>query len=152
MLDGDLDNQVPLEETRKVATLFPDSTFVTITGPGHLTVAGAGVVFKVDKSGNETVLYTFTGGADGAYPLWVVLAHDPAGNLYGTTANGGASNAGVVFKVDKSGNETVLHSFTGGIDGGNPYVGLVRDSVGKLYGTTAFGGQTNAGVVFEIKP
>ena len=100
MLDGDLDNQVPLEETRKVATLFPDSTFVTITGPGHLTVAGAGVVLKVDKSGNETVLYAFTGGADG----------------------------------------------------GVPYAGLVRDSVGKLYGTTAFGGQTNAGVVFAINP
>jgi uncharacterized repeat protein (TIGR03803 family) len=135
-----------------VGGLIRDSagnSYGTTNGGG---ASGAGVVFKVDKSGNETVLYTFTGGADGAYPLWVVLAHDPAGNLYGTTANGGASNAGVVFKVDKSGNETVLHSFTGGIDGGNPYVGLVRDSVGKLYGTTAFGGQTNAGVVFAINP
>jgi uncharacterized repeat protein (TIGR03803 family) len=51
-------------------------------------------------SGNETVLYSFTGGADGGYPLWVVLARDSAGNLYGTTGGGGASNAGVVFKVD----------------------------------------------------
>jgi uncharacterized repeat protein (TIGR03803 family) len=115
--------------------------------------SGAGVVFKVDTSGNETVLYSFTGGADGATPLWVVLARDSAGNLYGTTsAGGGASNAGVVFKVDTSGNETVLYSFTGGTDGGNPYVGVIFGPTGKLYGTTAFGGQTNAGVVFEIKP
>jgi uncharacterized repeat protein (TIGR03803 family) len=58
---------------------------------------------------------------------------------------------GVVFKVDKSGNETVLHSFTGGPDGGQPYTGVILGPDGNLYGTTAFGGQTNAGVVFEIK-
>jgi uncharacterized repeat protein (TIGR03803 family) len=122
--------------------------YATTNGGG---ASGAGVVFKVDTSGNETALYSFTGGADGAYPYWVVLARDSAGNLYGTTFNGGASNAGVVFKVDTSGNETVLHSFTGGTDGGNPYAGVIRAG-GNLYGTTAFGGQTNAGVVFEIKP
>ena len=114
--------------------------------------SGAGVVFKLDTSGNETVLYSFTGGADGGYPLWVVLARDSARNLYGTTGGGGASGAGVVFKVDKSGDETVLHSFTGGADGGTPYAGVVLGGNGNLYGTTAFGGQTNAGVVFEIKP
>jgi uncharacterized repeat protein (TIGR03803 family) len=105
---------------------------------------------KSTRLGNETVLYSFTGGADGAYPLWVVLARDSAGNLYGTTADGGTSDAGVVLKVDTAGNETVLHSFTGGTDGGNPYVGVIFGPTGKLYGTTAFGGQTNAGVVFEI--
>jgi uncharacterized repeat protein (TIGR03803 family) len=57
-----------------------------------------------------------------------------------------------VFKIDPSGNETVLHSFTGGADGGNPYAGVIFGPAGKLYGTTAFGGQTNAGVVFEIEP
>jgi uncharacterized repeat protein (TIGR03803 family) len=114
--------------------------------------SGAGVVFKLDTSGNETLLYAFTGGADGAYPLWVVLARDSVGNLYGTTENGGTSNAGVVFKVDTSGNETVLHSFTGGPDGGNPEVGVIFGPAGKLYGTAAFGGQTNAGVVFRVKP
>ncbi|MFY9843921.1 MAG: choice-of-anchor tandem repeat GloVer-containing protein, partial [Terriglobales bacterium] len=114
--------------------------------------SGAGVVFKLDTSGNETVLYTFTGGADGAYPYWVVLARDSAGNLYGTTFNGGASNAGVVFKVDTSGNETVLHSFTGGADGGNPYAGVTFGPGGMLYGTTPVGGRTNAGVVFQVEP
>ena len=114
--------------------------------------SGAGVVFKIDTSGNETALYSFTGGADGGFPLWVVLARDSAGDLYGTTAGGGTAGAGVVFKVDASGQETVLHSFTGGSDGGTPFVGVVLGPDGNLYGNTAFGGQTNAGVVFEIKP
>jgi uncharacterized repeat protein (TIGR03803 family) len=113
--------------------------------------SGAGVVFKVDTSGHETVLYTFTGGADGGFPLAGVI-RDSKGNFYGTTNGGGASGAGVVFKVDTSGHETVLHSFTGGADGGNPYTGVILGPKGNLYGTTAFGGQTNAGVVFEIKP
>jgi uncharacterized repeat protein (TIGR03803 family) len=114
--------------------------------------SGAGVVFKIDVSGNETVVYSFTGGADGAYPQWVQLARDSAGNLYGTTAGGGASNVGVVFKVDTSGNETVLHAFTGGSDGANPLVGVTFGPGGRLYGTTAFGGQTNAGVAFQVTP
>ena len=112
--------------------------------------SGAGVVFKVDTSGNETVLYSFTGGADGGYPLAGVI-RDSAGNLYGTTNGGGASGAGVVFKVDTSGNETVLYSFTGGADGGFPlWVVLARDSAGNLYGTTAGGGASGAGVVFKV--
>jgi uncharacterized repeat protein (TIGR03803 family) len=113
--------------------------------------SGAGVVFKVDTSGNETVLYGFTGGSDGAYPLWVTLARDAAGNLYGTTVGGGASNAGVVFKVDRSGNETVLYSFTGAADGGNPQVGVTLGADGNLYGTADSGGASSAGAVFEIK-
>ena len=121
----------------------------TTSGGG---VSGAGVVFKIDTSGNETVLYSFTGGADGGSPLWVVLVRDSAGNLYGTTNGGGVSGAGVVFRVNAAGQETVLHSFTGGADGGNPYAGVVLGPEGHLYGTTAFGGQTNAGVVFEIEP
>jgi len=114
--------------------------------------AGAGVVFKIDPSGDEEVLYAFTGGADGGYPLWVVLARDSAGNLYGTTSSGGTANEGVLFKIDKSGNESVLHSFTGGADGGTPYAGVILGPEKQLYGATAFGGQANVGVVFEIKP
>jgi uncharacterized repeat protein (TIGR03803 family) len=120
----------------------------TASGGG---TSGAGVVFKI-ASGNETVLYTFTGGSDGGYPAWVVLALDSDGNLYGTTSGGGASNAGVVFKVNPSGHETVLYSFTGGVDGDSPYTGVVRDAGGNLYGATDFGGASGAGVVFEIKP
>jgi uncharacterized repeat protein (TIGR03803 family) len=134
-----------------VGGVISDSTgnlYGTTNGGG---ASGAGVVFKVDTSGNETVLYGFTGGSDGGYPLWVVLARDKKGNLYGTTAGGGASGAGVVFKVDRSGNETALYSFTGGNDGAYPYAGVIFGPEGNLYGTTAFGGQTNAGVVFEIQ-
>lgn len=111
----------------------------------------SGVVYKIDPSGNQTVLYSFTGGADGAIPGWVELTRDSAGNLYGTTVFGGASGSGVVFKVDPQGNETVLHSFTGGADGAMPYAGVALGPSGNLFGTTPFGGQTNGGVVYEIK-
>jgi uncharacterized repeat protein (TIGR03803 family) len=110
-----------------------------------------GVVYKVDTTGNETVLYTFTGGADGGEPRAGVV-FDAVGNLYGTTSGGGAANAGVVFKLDTAGSETVLYSFTGGADGSHPYAGVILDAAGNLYGTTANGGIKNCGVVFEIKP
>jgi uncharacterized repeat protein (TIGR03803 family) len=121
------------------------------TGGGG-TAASAGVVFKIDPSGHESVLYAFTGGADGAYPAWVTLARDAAGNLYGTTAGGGTTNNGVVFKVDSAGRETVLHNFTGGDDGSQPYAGVILGPGGEIYGATRFGGRANVGVVFEIKP
>ena len=79
-------------------------------------------------------------------------ARDSAGNLYGTTAGGGGpAGLGVVFKVTAAGNETVLHTFTGGADGGSPYAGVVLGPEGNLYGTTTSGGQTNAGVAFKIE-
>jgi uncharacterized repeat protein (TIGR03803 family) len=109
----------------------------------------AGAVFKVAPNGTETVLYSFTGGADGAYPFSPVV-RDGAGNLYGTTSMGGSANAGVVFKVDSNGSETVLHSFTGGSDGIIPIGGLLRDKTGNLYGTTSQGGSSNDGVLFKI--
>lgn len=111
----------------------------------------AGAVFKVAPDGSETVLYSFTGGADGAYPFSPVV-RDSAGNLYGTTSMGGSADAGVVFKVDPSGTETVLHSFTGGADGIIPIGGLLRDKAGNLYGTTSQGGTSNDGVLFKINP
>jgi len=97
------------------------------------------------------VLYSFTGGADGGYPLAGVVG-DSVGNLYGTTPGGGAAGAGVVYKLDAAGNQTVLHGFTGGADGSTPFAGVILGPAGKLYGTTTAGGQENAGVVFEIKP
>jgi uncharacterized repeat protein (TIGR03803 family) len=95
----------------------------------------------------------FTGGADGGSPYAGLIA-DPAGNLYGTTYKGGASGAGVVYKVAPSGGETVLYSFTGGADGGNPYAGVISDPEGNLYGTTVYGG-TNFdanGVIYKLSP
>lgn len=114
----------------------------------------AGTVFKVDRTGNETELYSFTGGADGGYP-WSGVIRDEEGNLYGTTISGGApecfdGGCGVVFKVDPNGKETVLYTFTGGADGGKPSAGLIRDEMGNLYGAAADGGAFGYGVVFRV--
>jgi uncharacterized repeat protein (TIGR03803 family) len=108
-----------------------------------------GTVFKLDTSGTLTVLHSFTGGAsDGSFPLAGLIA-DHAGNLYGTTQLGGPSDAGTVFKLDRSGTLTVLHSFTVS-DGKFPSGSLVADSSGNLYGTTLAGGSSGNGTVFEL--
>jgi uncharacterized repeat protein (TIGR03803 family) len=112
----------------------------------------AGQVFKVPGTGGEyIVLYTFTGGADGGEP-YSDLVRDAQGNLYGTTVSGGTNGAGTVFRLDTSSNETVLHSFTGGADGGQPFAGLLRDARGNLYGTTQAGGDPvcKCGTVFKL--
>jgi uncharacterized repeat protein (TIGR03803 family) len=115
---------------------------------------GCGVVFKIDTIGNESVFHSFS-GTDGSGPSGALI-QDAVGNFYGTTNAGGSSSGcrgagcGVVFKLDPSGNETVLHSFSGA-DGGDPGGPLVRDTAGNLYGTTAIGGSSNDGVVFKIK-
>jgi uncharacterized repeat protein (TIGR03803 family) len=119
---------------------------------GTATEGGAfnsGVVYKLDKTGKQTVLYSFTGGADGSEPH-AGLIRDSAGNLYGTTRFGGTFKSGVVYKLEKTGKETVLYSFTGGTDGSQPYAGVIRDSSGNLYGTTRFGGTYNSGLVYKV--
>jgi uncharacterized repeat protein (TIGR03803 family) len=112
--------------------------------------AGAGVVFKVDTAGRQTVLYSFTGGADGANP-YAGVVRDSAGNLYGTTYQGGTGH-GVVYKLNTAGQETVLYNFTGGDDGGTPFAGVILDSAGSLYGTTSSDGKKGGGVVFKLAP
>jgi uncharacterized repeat protein (TIGR03803 family) len=111
--------------------------------------SGLGAVFMVDPAGKETVLYSFTAGADGQFPR-AALVRDAAGNLYGTTSYGGASNRGTVFKLDATGRETVLYSFTGGADGANPYAALILGGGGNLYGTTSGGGPSGGGTVFKL--
>src|SRR5436190_10029 len=95
-----------------------------------------------------TVLYSFSGGADGAYPS-AGFIRDAAGNFYGTTVSGGASGWGAVFKLDATGKETVLHSFNY-TDGANPYASLIRDAAGNLYGTAYLGGAFGHGAVFKL--
>jgi uncharacterized repeat protein (TIGR03803 family) len=127
------------------------------TEAGGLVGQDLGVVFKLDRADKETVLHTFTGGADGAFPF-AGLIRDDQGNLYGTTRYGGTYDVGTVFNVDPTGKEAVLYSFTGGTDGANPYAGLIRDKEGNLYGTTLYGGDLSCtlegpfgcGVVFRI--
>jgi uncharacterized repeat protein (TIGR03803 family) len=147
-----------------IAGLVPDAAgnlYGTTSAGGVIggtckILGGCGVVFKLDTSGTETVLYRFTGLADGTYPL-AGLVLDAAGNLYGTTSGGGVvagtcNGCGVVFKLDTAGTETVLHSFTGSPDGDSPRAGLVRDAAGNLYGTTLGGGTSNLGTVFKLDP
>jgi uncharacterized repeat protein (TIGR03803 family) len=135
---------------------------------------GCGVVYKLSPNSNgswtETTLYSFCSQSnctDGQTPLGG-LVRDPAGNLYGVTEGGGENGSncnggtcGVVFKVDTSGKETVLHMFTGGTDGAFPQWGLVMDGSGNLYGVTQEGGDLTCGadllvkgcgVVFKITP
>jgi uncharacterized repeat protein (TIGR03803 family) len=97
----------------------------------------------------ELVLHNFGHLRRGAYPYAGVL-RDAGGNLYGTTISGGPANAGLVYKVDTAGHQSVLYSFTGGADGSSPRADLIGDPQGILYGTTAGGGQTGNGVVFKV--
>ncbi len=126
---------------------------------------GCGVVFKLTPKGEETILYSFcaqTNCIDGSQPE-AGLVFDAEGNLYGTTAYGGAHGNGVVFKLSPEGEETVLHSFcarNGCTDGGVPHAGLILDQKGNLYGTTTRGGAYNnnlcggdgCGAAFKVTP
>jgi len=95
-----------------------------------------------------SVLYRFAGPpTDGAHPFFGGLVRDAAGNLYGTTPDGGAAYEGVVFKLSPAGTETVLRTFTGIGSGTN--AGLILDSAGNLYGTTPTGG-VGLGMVFKL--
>jgi len=110
---------------------------------------GYGVVFELTASGSESILHTFEGGLDGAYPSSGLIT-DGQGNLYGTTESGGGSGCGgtgcgTVFKVTPAGVETVLYSFAGGSDGAEPGGGLLFDNNGNLYGTTLEGGGSGCG-------
>jgi uncharacterized repeat protein (TIGR03803 family) len=116
---------------------------------------GEGNLFQLDPTGHETTLYSFnpsSGTADGCSP-YAGLLRDASGNLYGTTYNCGAFQWGIVFKIDPSGNETILHNFAGGdSDGGYPYGGLITDAAGNFYGTTEVGGGSGqgSGVLYKL--
>lgn len=134
-----------------------------IYGTTALGGTGAGTVFKLtplpavpvaaNAPWTESVLYHFSGGTDGKNP-YAGVTLDQAGNLYGTTSYGGGGS-GTVFKLTLSGGgwaESVLHTFTGGNDGAEPYAGVVLDEAGNLYGTTPYGGAYGCGVVFQLTP
>jgi uncharacterized repeat protein (TIGR03803 family) len=128
---------------------------------------GCGTVFRVDANGQESILHHFV-PTDGAYPSGG-LVQDTAGNLFGTAYQGGlqhcmfsALGCGTVFKVDTTGQFSVLYSFPGpeaGPGGAYPQGRLALDPVGSLYGTTASGGsatgcpslpQQDCGTIFQV--
>jgi uncharacterized repeat protein (TIGR03803 family) len=126
---------------------------------------GSGLVFELSPGPNGWTnknIYEFSGGADGRYPQGGLVI-DAAGNLYGTTRQGGSAALGAVFKLtaDAGGawKESVLHNFHGyPMDGSVPYGGLVFDKNGNLYGTTSEGGSygcvntLSCGTVYELVP
>lgn len=136
-----------------VGNLYGTTFFGGLGTECDIYYAGCGTVFKLDTSGTETVLHVFSGAGDGWNPT-ARLILDSAGNLYGTTGYGGACGNGTVFKIDAAGNETIIHSFAGGMDGARPNAGLVEDTAGNLYGTTQYGGEgcdgEGCGTVFRI--
>jgi uncharacterized repeat protein (TIGR03803 family) len=143
----------------------PDGTLYGTTlygGSGHCS-GGCGTVYNLRPPATDcktvvcpwtrTVLYSFTGGPDGIGPYYVDPVFDHAGNLYGTTGFGGSAGDGAVFKLTPSGGgwtESVIHSFTG--DGMEPESGVIFDSAGNLYGTTAFGGRYDQGTIYQLTP
>jgi uncharacterized repeat protein (TIGR03803 family) len=113
--------------------------------------SGRGTVFEVTPAGKETVLHSFTGGADGSGPASVLLRAN--GKLYGTTLVGGANSFGTVFELTSSAREAAVVSFTIEDGGGYPNAGLVQDTKGNLYGTNSgYNGGYGNGAVFKLTP
>jgi uncharacterized repeat protein (TIGR03803 family) len=118
--------------------------------------AGAGTIFRLTRRGSgyrESVLYSFTGGVDGAKPSGLTAGAD--GSFYGITIIGGSSNQGTVFKLTRHKfgyRESVLYSFRGGNDGTQPVGAPVLGKDGAVYGVTQFGGTGGWGLVFKLTP
>ncbi|HEX8817618.1 MAG TPA: choice-of-anchor tandem repeat GloVer-containing protein [Terriglobales bacterium] len=112
-----------------------------------------GAVFKLTPTGRETVLHSFSGSPDGAFPQFGRLLMDQKGNLYGTTEQGGTHGGGTVYKLTPDGKLIVLHSFAGGAgDGCAPYGTPAMDNAGNLYGTTNYCGASGEGIVWKVSP
>jgi uncharacterized repeat protein (TIGR03803 family) len=136
----------------------------TTTGGGNAGAVcngnlGCGVIFKITPAGKFTLLHTFNGAlakiSEGGVPVGRLLLAN--GTFYGTTYSGGLvqnfANQGTIFAVSPSGGFTTLYMFDnihGTTDGVNPYAGLIQGKDGSFYGTTQFGGTSNAGTVFKF--
>lgn len=133
----------------KAGDLFTE----TFYGGGSSGNTGPGTVAEWSAAGHESLFHIFMPASNGTNPNGSFI-RDPAGNFYGTTTYGGAGSCnngflpgcGVVFKIDTTGNETILHDFTGGQDGQYPQ-SLIIDTAGNLYGITNYNGY---GDIFEI--
>jgi uncharacterized repeat protein (TIGR03803 family) len=126
---------------------------------GSLAEAGDGflygaaqLLFKISKTGMDfqAVRRFRLGGGDGWNPLSEVMEASD-GFLYGTTFYGGSNDLGTVFRMSRGGsNYTLLHQFSGAVDGARPRAALVEGNDGLLYGTTYQGGSANLGTVFKL--
>jgi uncharacterized repeat protein (TIGR03803 family) len=116
------------------------------------TSGGYGTVFKLDSSGNESVLWSFAGTPDGEDPYAGVAGY-PNAEIYGATLYGGTQGGyGTVFKLSSAGEYSIMHSFAS-TDGADPYGTLIGDREGNIYGTTRFGGSAGGyGTIFKLGP
>jgi uncharacterized repeat protein (TIGR03803 family) len=144
---------------------YPDSDLETDSAGNIYGTAviggefGGGTVFQLSptpKGWVYTVLYNFTGGADGGQPYKGVTL-DRYGNLYGTAVTGGSGNCeggcGVVYKLSNTGGtwtQTVIYAFTGGDDGSGPGARVTVDGAGNIYGMTPTGGAYGLGTIYKI--
>ena len=145
-------------------TAGSDGNLYGMTGGGNGPDA-VGTIYRITPAGVFTVLHTFStvadlqgDNSDGAAPR-AALFQASDGNLYGTTSRGGAHNAGTIFRCTLSGTLTTLHNFgpeddshfpAGSADGAYPISPLTQGSDGNLYGTTSFGGDSDAGTFFAL--
>src|SRR5258708_2014532 len=136
----------------------------TIAGGAH----NLGTVFELSPNGsggwNETIIYSFAGGTDGASPYDSGLTFDSQGNLFGTTFYGGRSGGntcrtlgcGAVFELSPNGSggwtEQVLYRFSAGVGGYYPVGNLVIDANGNLFGAAYYGGAHGDGTIYELSP
>jgi uncharacterized repeat protein (TIGR03803 family) len=143
-----LPNNAPGETFAPLYLANDGNLYGTTAGGG---TSGNGTVFRMTTAGVIKTIYNFTAmGTDGAGPFGG-LTQGKNGYLYGTTEYGGGSaDAGTVFQMALSGNETVLHVFVPSTDGARPFAGLVVASSGSLYGTTTEGGADGNGTIFQI--
>jgi uncharacterized repeat protein (TIGR03803 family) len=129
--------------------------FGILYGTTVSSTSGFGTVYELTPSGSgwiETVIHSFQNGSDGASP-YGGLVMDAEGNLYGTTASGGAGGGGTVFELSPSGGGwtfSVISSLAGTRAGGGPQGTLAFDSAGNLYGTTYLEGTHQCGNVFKL--
>lgn len=134
-------------------TLGSDGNFYGVTQGGGSS--SAGTIFKVTPAGVFTTLVSFTGTTGsflGSSPR-AALTLGADGNFYGTTATGGASGFGTIFKVTSAGVLTTLVQFSGTSGsylGSTPIGALVQGTDGTLYGTTSLGGASNLGTAFKV--
>jgi uncharacterized repeat protein (TIGR03803 family) len=112
---------------------------------------GAGTVFRWNAATGFQVVHVFAAGASEGMTPGLELSQDASGRLYGSTQAGGAGGHGTVFTIAPTGHLSVLHSFTGGADGGNPWTGPTIQAAGDgIVGVTTTGGSDGTGTIYRI--
>jgi uncharacterized repeat protein (TIGR03803 family) len=129
--------------------LDPFGNIYGTTYAGGDANCNCGVVFRLDTTGKETVVYTFLGGTDGSFPASGVIVDAKSKALYGTTPAGGANGKGTLFKITTSGYST-LYNFGGASDGVTPLGGVKVCSDGSIFGSTSGGGSLGYGTLFKL--